>query len=69
MADEELAVNGKLLKELKLSELKEACKQRDISYTGSKAVLQKRLSAVSIVLYLSNKKYSSILGTPQVIGE
>ena len=48
MADEGLSVNGKLLKEMKLSELKEVCKQREISHTGSKAVLQKRLSAVSV---------------------
>lgn len=46
----EVLLNGKSLKEFKVSELKAACKERNLPIGGNKSTLIKKLKAVIIAL-------------------
>lgn len=56
MGEEDIIINGKLIKDMKVAELKKACKNRNIPLGGNKATLIKRLKAVCS--WLDNGKSS-----------
>jgi len=60
MDEDGIKINGKLLKDLKVSELKEACKDRNIQHTGTKATLVKRLHAVRVFSCLFHAMLSEV---------
>ena len=47
MSEEEIVINGRLIKDMKVAELKKACKERNLPVNGTKATILKRLKAVS----------------------
>ena len=47
MNDEDVVIDGKPLKDMKVAELKKACKDRNLPLGGNKATIIKRLKAVS----------------------
>jgi len=54
-SDEDIVIDGKFLKDMKLAELKKACRERDLPINGTKATVIKRLKAVShlIIVFLA----------------
>ena len=49
MSEEEIVIDGKVLKDMKVAELKKACKIRNLPLGGNKSTLIKRLKAVSCI--------------------
>ena len=57
-SEDDIIIDGKLLKDMKLAELKKACRARDLPINGTKATVLKRLKAVSkISKYLRPIKF------------
>ena len=60
-SDDETVIDGKLLKDMKLAELKKACKNRDLPCNGTKATVMKRLKAVSKISSVVSKSFYSTI--------
>lgn len=58
---QEVTLDGKLLKELRVAELKAACKVKNLPHSGNKAALIKRLKAVI------NSIFSSMVCLPYLL--
>ena len=59
-SEDEITLDGKLLKDLKLAELKKACRERDLPINGTKATVLKRLKAVSKYVEIKENLFPDI---------
>ena len=57
MSEEEMIIDGKALKDMKVAELKKACKARSLPLGGNKSALIKRLKAVSSVYVFTKNQF------------